>query len=80
MGNHCAANTGLLPFASIQLAIQGDIDALYTVLEHYSGYIAALSMRLFYDRKGDVHYCVDESLRRRLETKLIVRIMAFDMR
>ena len=41
------------------------------------GYIAKLSVRKMYDEYGCVHYCVDETLRRRLETKLITKILAF---
>ena len=32
-----------------------------------------------YDEYGSVHYCVDETLRRRLETKLIKTILEFKM-
>ena len=28
---------------------------------------------------GQVHYCIDETLRRRLETKLITKILAFEV-
>ena len=31
------------------------------------------------DEYGNPHYCVDESLRRRLETKLITKVLAFDV-
>ena len=40
-------------------------------------YIAKLSVRKMYDEYGCVHYCVDETLRRRLETKLIKTIIGF---
>lgn len=49
------------------------------VLKHYEGYIAKLSIRKMYDEYGSVHYCVDETLRRRLETKLIKTILGFKM-
>ena len=45
----------------------------------YEGYIAALSTRKLYDECGNPHYCVDETLRRRLETKLITKILAFEV-
>jgi len=32
-----------------------------------------------YDENRQVHYCVDETLRRRLETKLITKILAFEI-
>lgn len=50
----------------------------YPVLNQlYNRYIAKLSVRKMYDEYGCVHYCVDETLRRRLETKLIKTIIGF---
>ena len=43
----------LLPFSVIQAAVRGDPDAVAVVLRHFSGYIAALSRRHFYDRNGN---------------------------
>ena len=51
----------------------------YAVLKHYEGYIIKLSTRKLYDESGQVHYCIDETLRRRLETKLITKILAFEV-
>ena len=34
------------------------MDAINAVLKHYEGYIAALSMRTFYDESGNPHLCV----------------------
>ena len=49
------------------------------VIKHYEGYIIKLSTRKLYDESGQVHYCIDETLRRRLETKLITKILAFEV-
>lgn len=67
----------LLPYHIIAAAASGDVEAINMVLKHYEGYIAALATRKFYDEYGNPHYCVDETLRRRLETKLITKILAF---
>lgn len=72
--NKCSS---LLPYHIIEAAASGDVEAINIVLKHYEGYIAALSIRKFYDECNNVHYCVDETLRRRLETKLITKILAF---
>ena len=45
----------------------------------YLVYIIKLSTRKLYDESGQVHYCIDETLRRRLETKLITKILAFEV-
>ena len=66
-------------FQMIRAASNGDIEAINAVLKHYEGYIAALSTRKMYDENRQVHYCVDEKLRRRLETKLITKILAFEI-
>jgi hypothetical protein len=68
----------LLSYPLIVLAASGDVDAINAVLKHYEGYIAALSTRQLYDESGNSHLCVDEALRRRLETKLITKILTFN--
>ena len=68
---------GLLPYPIIVSASQGDILAMNVVLRHYEPYIARLSMRTVIDEYGNPHLCVDEELRRRLETKLITKILTF---
>lgn len=45
----------------------------------FGRYIIKLSIRKLYDESGQVHYCIDETLRRRLETKLITKILAFEV-
>ena len=67
----------LLPFHIIKAASEGDVEAIHAVLAHYEGYIAKLSTRKMYDEFVQVHYCVDETLRRRMETKLIAKTLAF---
>ncbi len=69
----------LLPYHIIVLAAAGDVEAINTVLKHYEGYIAVLATRKFYDEFGNPHCCVDETLRRRLETKLVTKILAFSV-
>ena len=72
-------NNHLLSYPVIVLASDGNVDAINAVLKHYEGYIAALSMRTFYDEGGNPHLCVDDALRRRLETKLITKILTFNV-
>lgn len=67
----------LLPFDVIEEAVTGDVDAINTVLRHYERYILTLSTRTLYDETGMPHLCVDEELKRRLETKLITKILDF---
>jgi hypothetical protein len=69
----------LLPYHTVAAAASGDVEAINRVLKHYEGYIAVLSTRTLYDECGNPHYCVDENLRRRLETKLITKILAFEL-
>ena len=67
----------LLPFDVICEAASGDSIALEQVINHYSGYIAKLSMRTVYDENGTQHNIVDEETRRRLEAKLASAILKF---
>lgn len=68
----------LLPFHIIKASSEGDVEAINFVLKHYEGYIASLSTRTMLDEFGQTHYCIDETLRRRLETKLITKILGFN--
>jgi len=68
----------LLPFPVIVLAAGGDVDAINVVLKHFEGYIAVLSTVRLYDERGNPRLCVDEGVKRRLETKLITAILNFD--
>lgn len=68
----------LLSFHIIQATSEGYVEAINVVLKHYEGYITSLSTRMLFDEYGQAYYCVDETLRRRLETKLITKILDFD--
>ena len=68
----------LLPFHVIEAASTGDTEAIQAVLKHYEGYITVLATRKMFDEFGQVHYCVDETLRQRLEAKLITKTLGFD--
>ena len=69
----------LLPYETIEAAARGDITAINSVLAHFEGYIATLATRTLYDEHGCPYQYLDPELKRRLETKLIVRsgIMRF---
>ena len=69
----------LIPYPVIAAAVVGNPEAVNWVVQYYSGYIAALSMRTSYDKNGFSRPQVDEDLRRRLETKLITSILGFDL-
>lgn len=69
----------LLPLSVIDAARDGDSQAVDRVLRHYSGYIAALSTRTSYGPDGYPRPQVDEDLRGRLEAKLIISILDFDL-
>jgi len=76
--NEKTAKNSLIPYPVIVLAAGGDVDAINAVLKHYEGYIAVLSTKQLFDEDGNPYLCVDEGLRRRLETKLITAILTFD--
>ena len=69
----------ITPFYVIEAAAGGDVDAINQILKYYEGYIIALSTRRLYNDSGRTHYYVDEEIRRTLETKLITKILQFDV-
>ena len=68
----------LIPFCIIEDATAGNVMAINMVMKHYEGYITVLATRKMFDEFGQVHYCVDETLRQCLETKLITKTLGFD--
>lgn len=70
--------TVLIPYPVIVAASQGDVEAIQLVLSHFTGYIITLSTRLLFDEFGNPHVCVDEDLRRRIEAKLVSKLLLFD--
>jgi hypothetical protein len=77
--NPTKSASSLLPYTTIEAAASGDVDAINAVLKHYERFIAALATRTLYDENGNPHLCVDEEMKRRLETKLITRILNFNV-
>lgn len=69
----------LLPYSTIETAAKGDVIAINRVLQHYEGYIIALSTKRLFDERGKPYMVVDPETRRILETNLIVKIMQFDV-
>ncbi len=78
MKNQKARNK-LLPFPVIFAAAQGDVEAMTTVLSHYSSYINKLATRSAKDESGRVYSYIDEELRNRLKIRLIMRTLAFNI-
>ena len=79
MPKSATTRADLIPYPVIAAAVRGEPEAVNAVVRFYSGYIAALSTRTSYDAFGCPHSQVDEELRRRLETKLIIAILDFDL-
>ena len=79
MSKRRTARSSLIPYPVIAAAVGGDPEAVNRVVRHYSGYIAALSTRTNYGPDGYPRPQVDEDLRGRLEAKLIISILDFDL-
>lgn len=73
--NHLYNN--LVPYPVIASAITGDVDAINTILNHFARYITTLSTRQLKDEVGNSIICVDEEMKRKLETKLITKVLSF---
>ena len=67
----------LVPSPVIVAATKGDRDAMKMVLQHFSGYIARLSMRKLYDERGNVYFGIDNDIRERLQAKLMMAVLNF---
>ena len=79
MTKSACTRASLIPYPVIAAAVGGDSEAVNRVVRHYSGYIAVLSTRTSYGPDGYPRPQVDEDLRGRLEAKLIISILDFDL-
>ena len=71
-------DVALVPYPVIVAATKGDPDAMKIVLQHFSGYIARLSMRKLYDERGNVYFGVDRDIQERLQAKLMMAVLTFN--
>ena len=76
-GKYEGPEVALVPYPIILAATKGDPEAMKLVVQHFSGYIASLSMRTLYDERGNAYYGVDEDIRERLQAKLMRTVLRF---
>lgn len=67
-------------FEVIEAAIEGDVQAINMILSYFSPYIDRECRRKIESSEGKIRYEPDEYMRRRLETKLISKILDFKIR
>lgn len=76
-GKYEGPEVALIPYPIILAATKGDPEAMKLVVQHFSGFIASLSMRKLYDERGNAYYGVDEDIRERLQAKLMRTVLRF---
>ena len=76
-GKYESPEVALVPYPIILAATKGDPEAMKLVVQHFSGYIASLSMRKLYDERGNAYYGVDEDIRERLQAKQMRTVLRF---
>ena len=73
-------NYPLVPFPLIVKAADGNSEAIKQIIRHYRGYMTKRSLRLMKDEYGNQSMVVDEVLRGRMETRLITKILSFEIK
>lgn len=73
-------NYPLVPFPLIVKAADGNSEAINQIIRHYWGYMTKRSLRLMKDEYGNQSMVVDEVLRGRMETRLITKILSFEIK
>lgn len=66
-----------IAFPIIESAIAGDAVAINQIVDYFQPYINSRCRRKFIDDEGRSHYGIDEYMKRRMETKLITKILDF---
>lgn len=73
-------NYPLVPFPLIVKAADGNSEAINQIIRHYRGYMTKRALRLMKDEYGNQSMVVDEVLRGRMETRLITKILSFEIK
>lgn len=68
-----------IAFEVIEAATVGDIVAINQIVDYFQPYIISRCRRKFIDESGQVKYGIDEYMKRRMETKLITKILCFEI-
>ncbi|GGP08839.1 MULTISPECIES: helix-turn-helix domain-containing protein [Oceanobacillus] len=69
-----------VPFSLIVQAADGDTEAINYIIKHYRGYITKRSLRPMKDEYGNQYMIVDEVLRDQMQTRLITKILSFEIK
>ena len=66
-----------IAFEVIEDAIGGDAVAINQIIDYFQPYINSRCRRKFIDESRRTRYGIDEYMKRRMETKLITKILGF---
>ncbi len=66
-------------FEIIEAAIAGDAVALNQIVDYLQPYINSRCWRKYIDESGQIRYGIDEYMKQRMETKLITKILSFEI-
>lgn len=66
-------------YATIEKAISGDVESINQILNYFQPYINSKCRRKYKDEFGNEYTAVDEYMKRCLETKLITKIIGFEI-
>ena len=64
-----------IPYHCILAAQHGSTEAMERIIQHYRPYIVTLSKRSFFDEYGNRYEFVDDSIRQRIESRLMFKII-----
>lgn len=70
----------MIPFSLIVKATDGNTEAINHIVKHYKGYISKRSLRPMKDEYGNQQIVVDEMLHGRMQTRLITKILSFEIK
>lgn len=70
----------MIPFSLIVKATVGDAEAISKIVSHYRGYIIKRSLRPLKDEFANQTMVVDEVLSGRMQTRIIAKILSFEIK
>lgn len=64
-----------ISYHCIAAAKSGSTDAMEQIIQHYRPYIVSFSKRTFFDEYGNHYEFIDDSIRQRIEARLMYKII-----
>lgn len=70
----------MVPYEVIEAAVSQEVEAMNYIIRHFEAYLNQLSQKTLFDERKNAYTYIDPEIKRRLELKLMMAILGFEIR